>query len=666
LELSARDLGYELRVILSCTANFPTSHLMICGKPLSLPTKIRFGFRRQLVQTIFRFNFDSKTQRLLARNEQAALLLATTINNTSGHFFVYIKKCLMAKAKKHLVHPNSSHVDLLPVSKVAFAGVRSAIRRKGEELLALPNVIDVRPGFKFTGGWITSQPAIVVTVLRKVSPGELRPKERIPAAIDGIPTDIAPASPAEQLRHIAPQVRGVSVTPPAPQFYLPGVDLAKGPATRGAVRGLAAKNKNYKKPPKLQLKEVNDNVNLICHASPDSGWPKLNEFLGGIKDHFTFAMYDFTATHIYKSLQGAMGSAKGALQVCYDSKGSTDRVGEMSEAEVMGGLQKSLKKRCQIAKAGVGNLYPNAYHIKVAVRDSKAFWISSGNWQGSNQPDADASQLAVPDQRKLLTGRNREWHVIAEHPGLAQMFEKYIQFDMSEAARVATRGGVSPQAPEPDLFLPAEEVTRAAPTPVQIFPPFVLKATKVRIQPLLTPDNYGEFIVPLIQSAKKTLYFQNQYIIYGPNGGMLDKLVNALVDRIKHGVDVKIILRDGDTRKMLEALQNKGFDANQIKLLKGCHNKGIVVDSQVAVVSSQNWSGDGVQFNRDAGLIMYHPTIAQYFEKIFLYDWNSRAHQKAAAELTMPLVAPPVAAKKKTRGIAPAWQKVAWSDFHGD
>src|SRR6187549_3375038 len=100
---------------------------------------------------------------------------------------------------------------------------------------------------------------------------------------------------------------------------------------------------------------------------------------------------------------------------------------------------------------------------------------------------------------------------------------------------------------------------RAAPTPVQIFPPLVLKANKVRIQPLLTPDNYGDFIVPLIKSAKKTLYFQNQYILYGPNGGVLDKLVDAMIDRIKHGVDVKIILRDGDTRKMLEALQNKGF-----------------------------------------------------------------------------------------------------------
>lgn len=549
-------------------------------------------------------------------------------------------------------------------SKDSFAAVRVAIKQHGAQVLALPNVIEVRPGYKFTAGWITDQPAIVVTVLRKAAPTEIKPKERIPAEIDGIPTDVAPASPAEQLQFLASKKRGASVTPPVPQFYLPGVE-AKAVA-RSAVRGLGANNKNYQKPPKLLLKEVNDKVNLICHASPDAGWPKLQEFLGGIKSRFTFAMYDFTATHIFKSLRDAMNGADGDLHVCYDAKGSTERAGEMSEAKVIEGLQKDLKQRCQIAKAAVGKLFPNAYHIKVAVRDSKDFWISSGNWQGSNQPDTDASKLSVDEQRKLLASRNREWHLIAEHPGLAKMFERFIKWDMSEAARVsATRSLLAPQPLEPELYLPPEAMTRAAPKPVEIFAPCVMKRTKVRIQPLLTPDNYGEHIIPLIKSAKKTLFVQNQYINYGPNGGVLEKLVDAMVERIQRGVDVRIILRDGDTRKMLEALKNKGFDTDKIKLQRGCHNKGIVVDSKVAVVSSQNWSGDGVQFNRDAGLIMYHPTIARYFEKIFLYDWNNRARQKAAAETAMPLVTPPVTARKKTRGTS-GWQKVAWSDFHGD
>jgi len=42
-----------------------------------------------------------------------------------------------------------------------------------------------------------------------------------------------------------------------------------------------------------------------------------------------------------------------------------------------------------------------------------------------------------------------------------------------------------------------------------------------------------------------------------------------------------------------------------------------VIDSSVVVVSSQNFSPDGIQFNRDAGVIIEGAPIAQYFENVF-------------------------------------------------
>ncbi len=62
-------------------------------------------------------------------------------------------------------------------SKDSFSAVRAAIKQHGAQILAIPNVIEVRPGYKFTAGWITDQPAIVVTVLRKAAPTEIKPKE---------------------------------------------------------------------------------------------------------------------------------------------------------------------------------------------------------------------------------------------------------------------------------------------------------------------------------------------------------------------------------------------------------------------------------------------------------------------------------------------------------
>jgi len=57
-------------------------------------------------------------------------------------------------------------------------------------------------------------------------------------------------------------------------------------------------------------------------------------------------------------------------------------------------------------------------------------------------------------------------------------------------------------------------------------------------------------------------------------------------------------------------------------------------------VSSQNISPAGVQANRDAGVIIESLEIAQYFEPIFLSDWNKlkpfapKAVQVAAAKST--------------------------------
>ena len=71
------------------------------------------------------------------------------------------------------------------------------------------------------------------------------------------------------------------------------------------------------------------------------------------------------------------------------------------------------------------------------------------------------------------------------------------------------------------------------------------------------------------------------------------------------------------------------------------HNKGFVVDSKTVVVSSQNFSPPGVETNRDAGVIIEHPDIAQYFESVFLSDFKTK---------TKPFVATGAAARSKSGG----------------
>jgi hypothetical protein len=109
-----------------------------------------------------------------------------------------------------------------------------------------------------------------------------------------------------------------------------------------------------------------------------------------------------------------------------------------------------------VSKAHPEGLWASAYHIKVAVRDGAAVWLSSGNWQSSNQPDvhpfaANPGKLPAQFQRKY----NRDYHAIIINDRLASIYETYIKRDF-ELASAQAEGPESFAAP--DLFVPEEEI----------------------------------------------------------------------------------------------------------------------------------------------------------------------------------------------------------------
>lgn len=107
-------------------------------------------------------------------------------------------------------------------------------------------------------------------------------------------------------------------------------------------------------------------------------------------------------------------------------------------------------------------------------------------------------------------------------------------------------------------------------------------------------------------------------------------LINAVAQLQHDGVDVRLILSQWQTQGgWLDKLQAAGIDLAMVRIQVGVHNKGLVVDSQIVMLSSQNWSGDGVLRNRDASLIVFDEEAAQYYETIFLHDWVHMADQGA-------------------------------------
>jgi phosphatidylserine/phosphatidylglycerophosphate/cardiolipin synthase-like enzyme len=153
----------------------------------------------------------------------------------------------------------------------------------------------------------------------------------------------------------------------------------------------------------------------------------------------------------------------------------------------------------------------------------------------------------------------------------------------------------------------------------------------VKVQPLLTPDNYAENVLELIESAEESLWFQNQYIKLrgtGEDFPELTKLVAALKAKIDDGLEVRIICRDLMSQADLDVLIAEEFPRDVFRFQQGCHNKTIIVDKKVAMVGSHNWSNEGVATNRDASLIFHDQEIAEYLAEVYDDDWKFRANDE--------------------------------------
>jgi phosphatidylserine/phosphatidylglycerophosphate/cardiolipin synthase-like enzyme len=164
---------------------------------------------------------------------------------------------------------------------------------------------------------------------------------------------------------------------------------------------------------------------------------------------------------------------------------------------------------------------------------------------------------------------------------------------------------------------------RPRPT-VTFFPPSQPITGRLKVRPLLTPQDYQPHILDLINSTETSFWMQTQYIKASgrPGDEAHDALIAAVAKLVSGGKDVRLITSEFEKAEDVEKLMDAGMPSSVLRIQPHVHNKGMIVDGKTVVVSSQNWSADGTLRNRDAGLIIYDcPEAARYFGQIFLHDW---------------------------------------------
>jgi phosphatidylserine/phosphatidylglycerophosphate/cardiolipin synthase-like enzyme len=303
----------------------------------------------------------------------------------------------------------------------------------------------------------------------------------------------------------------------------------------------------------------------------------------------------------------------------------------------------------------------------------------------------------------MYSKANREWHVIVEDAPLAKLFEKYIKHDRDDSEAEAKAGVTGAELDQeevprlPDLFVSVDTLFDAAeladtPTPVapQILPatprdidviPLLTRAYRVRShQEPSTPrtvgleqaaceatgratalDNYIGHIRKLIDSTKRSIYLQYAYITYSDKE--IDKDFTAMLEslaKLSNGpnMDVRIIVESTGAADKIRLLVQAGFKEAVFRTQGNIHNKGIVVDGETVLVSSANWSGDGVRRNRDAGLIIHDKEIAGYYQNVFVYDWENRANAFIEDDLPVTIATPGAE-------TPPGMVRMSWRDYYG-
>jgi phosphatidylserine/phosphatidylglycerophosphate/cardiolipin synthase-like enzyme len=370
-------------------------------------------------------------------------------------------------------------------------------------------------------------------------------------------------------------------------------------------------------------------MGVTTFVSPDCSWAVLRDLFAAASRRLFVYIYNVSSPHMLGLLSDAV--ARGVdVRVMFDR---TDTRGD--EVEKLNALGALLR----VAPSTGDRRAFTVCHQKFAVVDDATVVVESANWATTSIPKIDD-----PEGERWVKG-NREWFVALDSRTAAALFTRLFELDweweptaeLVAAPELAARAGIP---------VPFEEV----PPPRRFRPVRHEIDADVEIVPILSPQNYLDAVLPLIEGARRSICIEQQYIKARESDGPVARLVGAVSERHRAGVEVRIVssavFRSGwdataaslarfGMKRRLRALNPTMFTHN--------HNKGIVIDEEIAVVSSTNWSDNSIAAAREAGLILRDRSVAGYFRNAFDLDWETglptRAVEQRFEELP-PLAGP--------------------------
>jgi phosphatidylserine/phosphatidylglycerophosphate/cardiolipin synthase-like enzyme len=243
-------------------------------------------------------------------------------------------------------------------------------------------------------------------------------------------------------------------------------------------------------------------------------------------------------------------------------------------------------------------------HQKFLVIDNKTVVVQAGNW---------AKTSFIPDGYKA----NREWSIAMTDTDVAGFYVDVFDGDWHNGTvyDAGTHGTGDPLTYNP-----------ASSTYPRFFAESGHFSGEMSVTPILSPDTSLQGILYAINYAQVTLDVQIPYFTNYEEGGSVDDIIDALVAASNRGVTVRVIMEEGpyDNDDVAEHFHSHGISVayQDERWFTAMHNKGIIADGKLVLLSSINYSDNSIENNREAGVIIENELIAQWYQQVYDFDWE--------------------------------------------
>ncbi|MFX1517103.1 MAG: phosphatidylserine/phosphatidylglycerophosphate/cardiolipin synthase family protein [Promethearchaeota archaeon] len=384
---------------------------------------------------------------------------------------------------------------------------------------------------------------------------------------------------------------------------------------------------NYISHTDIPLTNFTGTYNVTLFTNPDNADEVIFRSLKAAESSIYVSMYtisrpDFTNTLI--DLKTTNPGIDIQVLLSYRRVGSTENADTEEAAQALEDNSIPVYSSTQ-----VDDNVDGFYHAKYWIIDEKHVFVYSGNWS----PRSVTPQLEPEDDSYSSGEANRDMGIVVyDAPDIASFFKEEVWDEDVAVADDWTASTIQPKIKQKTSFNPSFEIN----SPNLYYPTFDALNIKeeMTLSPMFTPDNALDYHKWWIDQANDSIIIQNQYITQFDDSVTWSNdpspLVRSLIDAKQRGVSIRVqVNEDSDSDDVTAYFLSKGIEVKWMgnsqtstNWLSDTHNKLVIIDDKVTLLSSINFGENAFTNNREAGMVIQSENVADYYATIFQLDWS--------------------------------------------